>query len=122
MIDQSVYIAQRANHEAGRNTMTTTGRKMACVVTLVFVAGGAFLSATRFATLASAAPAAPPTQPPADAGRPGQSPPKEEPTRIILLHGKVFGPENRPVSGARLCLSRDEWTAPVELGTSDADG
>jgi RNA polymerase sigma factor (sigma-70 family) len=42
--------------------------------------------------------------------------------RTIVLRGKVFGPEGRPVAGARLHLVADPWTDPVERGTSGVDG
>ena len=43
-------------------------------------------------------------------------------SRTILLHGKVLGPGDRPIAGARFYLDLDEWTDPVEVGTSDANG
>ena len=45
-----------------------------------------------------------------------------DPAQTVLLQGKVFGPEDRPVAGARLSLNIDEWTDPIELGTTGADG
>jgi hypothetical protein len=48
--------------------------------------------------------------------------PAVDPKRTIVLRGKVFGPGDRPIAGARLHLSVDEWTDPTELGTSDANG
>ncbi|MGH7137698.1 MAG: carboxypeptidase regulatory-like domain-containing protein, partial [Pirellulales bacterium] len=38
------------------------------------------------------------------------------------MQGRVLGPEGRPLAGASFYLNVDEWTEPVELGTSDADG
>ena len=65
----------------------------------------------------------PTTQPSASTiGQPGKAPSEEDSKRTIVLHGKVFGPGDRPVAGARLFLTVDEWTDPIELGTSDVNG
>ena len=48
--------------------------------------------------------------------------PSTDSKRTIVLRGKVSGPGDRPIAGARLYLSVDEWTDPIELGTSDANG
>lgn len=79
--------------------MANIKRPVAWVVTLLFVVAIAIVAKMQAA--AAAEPAAEPT---------------------ILLHGKVFGPKDRPVAGARLYLNVDEWTDPIELGRSDADG
>jgi len=42
--------------------------------------------------------------------------------RTVVLRGKVVGPANRPLAGARMYLSLDEWTDPLELGATDGDG
>jgi beta-lactamase regulating signal transducer with metallopeptidase domain len=108
-----------------RSTRTTIGRKASCLVVLLFVAAGALLSATRFA--ASAAPERdepqPPARPPvATTGQPGKKAGEADSGRMIVLRGKVLGPGERPIAGARLSLAVDEWTDPIELGTSDVHG
>jgi hypothetical protein len=57
-----------------------------------------------------------------DARTPDEPPREADPSRTINLYGTVFGPEDRPVAGARLYLSVDEWSAPIELGTTGDDG
>ena len=117
-----------------RNTMTRTGRKTACVVTLAFIAGVTVASAVRFAAAAGATDGPQPDASPAlvttvlggtefpAAGQDAPAAAAVDSKRTIVLRGKVFGPGDRPVAGARLHLSVDEWTDPTELGTSDADG
>jgi beta-lactamase regulating signal transducer with metallopeptidase domain len=116
-----------------RNKMTKTTRKTACVVTCIFIIWGAVASATRFAAVAVAA-----DGPQADVGvfvatagtgtgiraevQHDAAPLDTDSKRIIALRGKVTGPGDRPVAGARLYLSVDEWTDPVPVGASDADG
>ena len=111
--------------DPGRNTTTATGRKASSLVKFLFLVAAALLSATRFT--ASAAPgrdgSQSPTEPPVSAtAQPGPAPREADLNRNIILHGKVLGPGDRPVAGARLYLTVDEWTDPVELGTSDAAG
>jgi hypothetical protein len=115
-----------------RNTMATTGRTTACVVTFLFIAGGAIASTTRFAAdpviEGPQADSKPPVSTTAtgtersDAKQADKPPREADSERTILLHGKVFGPGDRLVAGARLYLNVDEWTDPVELGTSDDNG
>jgi protocatechuate 3,4-dioxygenase beta subunit len=50
------------------------------------------------------------------------SAPDASSNRTVLLHGKVVGPESRPVAGAKFYLNVDEWTDSIELGASGADG
>jgi hypothetical protein len=113
--------------------MTRTGRKTACVVTLAFIAGITVASAVRFAAAAgatdgpqlAASPAPVSTVPGAmEFPAKGQDAPAAavDSKRTIVLGGKVFGPGDRPIAGARLHLNVDEWTESTELGTSDADG
>ena len=113
--------------------MTKIGRKTACVVTFLFAAGCAVASATRFVGIAG-----PADQPPSDSSVSVVTTGSRTETRaktthdrtqrdaglarLILLHGKVLGPGDRPITGARLYLSVDEWTDPIELGTGDASG
>ena len=117
-----------------RNKTTKTGRKTACGVTLIFIAGVTISSATRFAAVAGGADgpqsgALPAlvttvlggTELPA-AGQNQKALPVADSKRTILLQGKVLGPGDRAVAGARLYLSVDEWTDPVELGITDASG
>jgi hypothetical protein len=102
--------------------MTTTGRKTSCFVLLLFVAAGAILSVTRFAASA-ASQGEPPAEPKASAtGQPDKAPPVADPNRTVILKGKVLGLGDHPIAGARLSLTVDEWTDPIELGTSGADG
>jgi signal transduction histidine kinase len=129
-----------------RNTMTTTGRKAAYIVMSLFIAGGTIESATRFVATASGnegASTAPVAEQksdtnrasgtnatsakndapaPSDTRHPDKAPAVAVPERTIALHGKVLGPADRPIAGARLYLNVDEWTDPIELGTSDANG
>ncbi len=131
-----------------RNKMIKTGRKTAYIVAFLFAAWCAFASATRFVANAGAAdkPASDSsaavvttgsrTETHAETKHEGpqnespqrESPQRESPQRdigpprLMLLRGKVLGPGDRPIAGARLYLSVDEWTDPVELGTSDASG
>jgi beta-lactamase regulating signal transducer with metallopeptidase domain len=117
-----------------RNTMTRAGRKAAWVVTLVFIAGIAVASAMRFAVVAGTADGPQTDAPTAlvttelggiDFPAVAQDAPPAvviDPDRKVVLRGKVFGPGNRPLAGARLYLDVDEWTDPTELGTSDANG
>ena len=117
-----------------RNTMTRTGRKTACVVTLVFIAGVTIASALRFAAAAGATDGPQPGASPCTGcdrarrhgipcrraggtgGGRGRFETDDRPARQGLRPG------DRPVAGARLDLSVDERTDPTELGTSDADG
>ena len=101
-----------------RNLMTKAGRKTACVVMFIFIAASAIVSATRFAATAATTG----TTELADAAAPEKPQRETNLNRTIVLHGKVLGPDNRPVPGAQIYLSLDEWTDPVELGTSDANG
>ncbi len=110
-----------------RNTVTTTGRKTACVVMLLFIAWGAIASATRFAASASAgstpttsaAPAAAPIQKPPSPGDP------EDPKFAGHYSGRVNGPDGKPLSGARVFIvsaySANKGAGPVRTKT-DADG
>lgn len=108
-----------------RNTMTTTGRKAACVVMFMFIAGGAIASATRFAASASAAgtstgtvadvaspdpeasstppdiaaQAAPPIQKPLTARDP------DDPKFAAHFSGRVTGADGKPVSRARVFIA-----------------
>ena len=117
-----------------RNKMTITGRKTACAVMFLFIAGAAIASATRFAALTVAVdgpvsdaksslvlPVRGATELPA-AGQDQNAVPKPDPKRTILLRGNILGRGDRPVAGARLYLSVNESTDPVELGTSDVNG
>jgi beta-lactamase regulating signal transducer with metallopeptidase domain len=97
-----------------RNTMSTTSRKASFFVLFLFLAVGVLLSATRFA--ASAAPEKDEPQSPVPATRAADA------KRKIVLRGKVLGPEDRPIAGARLYLTVDEWTDTEDLGTSDVNG
>jgi beta-lactamase regulating signal transducer with metallopeptidase domain len=101
-----------------RNLMTKAARKTACVVMFMFIAVSAIVSATRFAATAATTG----TTEPAEAAAPEESQREPDSNRTIVLHGKVLGPDNRSVAGAQIYLSLDEWTDPVELGTSDANG
>lgn len=120
-----------------RNRSTTTSRKTACLMMVGFVAGSTVVSATRFVPSAVAADGrASETDPATSAATnangdelPAPNKNKDMPAspeadsrRTNVLHGKVLGPEDRPVPGARLYLSIDEWTDPIELGSSDVDG
>ena len=116
-----------------RNTMTRTNCKTTCIVTFAFIAGIMVVSAVRFAAannaakgpeaIASPAPAL--TMPVArKSPTSSQAAPVAavDPNRAIVLRGRVFGPGDRPIAGARLYLNIDERTESTELGMSDADG
>src|SRR5262245_63663922 len=114
--------------------MTKTDRKTACVVTLVLIAGVTIPSAVRFAAVVGATDGPRPDTSPAlvttvlsgtEFPTAGQDAPEAavvDSKRTIILRGKVFGPADRPIAGARLYLSVDEWTDSTELGSSDANG
>ncbi len=55
-------------------------------------------------------------------GPPAEVKPEADSGRTVALHGKVLGPEGRPVAGARLYLVADAWADAVERGASGADG
>jgi beta-lactamase regulating signal transducer with metallopeptidase domain len=113
--------------EPGRDTTTTTGRKAACVVILLFTALGAVASATRFADSAGAAPAPPATA--ARAESPTQAPqPARGPGGLPFaghFSGRVAGPDGKPLSGARVFLvparGAGKGAGPVRAKTG-ADG
>ena len=98
-----------------RNKTTKTGRKTACLVACLFLAAAAILSATRFAASSEVG-----GQPPVDPA--ASAPTQPDSKRTVTLLGKILGPADRPIAGARLYLIVDEWTDPVLLGTSDASG
>ena len=119
--------------DPARNTSTTIGRKAACVVMCLFIAWGAIASSTRFAGSAGAAESLKPepkpvvSSPTSGKGAAAKPPSATALTetgsnRTIILRGKVVGPDNQPVAGARFYLSLNESTNPVELGASDAAG
>jgi beta-lactamase regulating signal transducer with metallopeptidase domain len=81
-----------------RNTKTTTSRKVACVVRLLFIGWGAIASATRFAASAGAAHAASPIPKPLSARDP------EDPKFAEHFRGRVTGPDGKPMSGARVFI------------------
>jgi hypothetical protein len=115
--------------------MTKNGRKTACVVTLIFIAGVTIASTVRFTSMAGATDGPQHDASPAlvtnvlgrtefpTAGQDAPAPAAVvDSKRTIVLRGKVFGPGDHPIAGARLYLSVDEWTDSSELGTSDANG
>jgi beta-lactamase regulating signal transducer with metallopeptidase domain len=110
-----------------RNTMTTTGRKAACVVMFTFIALGAIASATRFADSAGAASA--PTEIAAQAASPTRKPPSardpEDPKHAGHFNGRVTGPDGKPLGGARVFIvpahGANKEAGPVRARTG-ADG
>jgi|GEM_PF-2593660 len=48
--------------------------------------------------------------------------PKVDVQRHVRFSGRVTGPDGRGVAGAKLYISADSWTDPVEVGTTTADG
>jgi hypothetical protein len=132
-----------------RNTATRISRRKACSVMFVFIAGLAIASATRFAVSASAAGTSTgavaddasqnstggpgsadvaegptPSTPThlSAAGQADKSPRETESKQTFVFHGKVLGPGDRPIAGARLYLSGHDQADPIELGTSDVNG
>jgi hypothetical protein len=105
--------------------MTTTGRKKACIVMFIFIVWGAIASATRFAAVAGAVDGPQSdaeativttgsgTEVPAKTPNDGESCVTDS-KRTIALRGKVLGPGDRPIAGARLYLSLDEWNDRTE--------
>ena len=98
--------------DPARNMLTAIGRKAACVVVLLFVAWARSRRSTRFAALAGAAELPKPepkpvaSSPASADGAPAKPPGAAELTetgsnRTIILRGKVLGPGDRPLAGAR---------------------
>jgi beta-lactamase regulating signal transducer with metallopeptidase domain len=126
-----------------RNRMTTTGRKTACVVMFLFIAGCAIASATRFAASASAAAPeiaakeAPPPNEEAKSTPPdvAASPPSPEQPKVVNdpndpklaghFRGRVFGPDDKPIQHAQVYLAPNQrmlkTLGPVRAET-DAEG
>lgn len=109
--------------------MTTTTRRATLVVALSFIVFGTMPSATRFAASADDTdrPLAP-TPPAATtaateiAATTEKARDAADGKRTVVLEGRVLGPNDRPVAGARLFLNVDEWTESVALGKSGDDG
>src|SRR6478672_8131932 len=99
------------------NVMTRIGRSLSCFAILLLVAGAEARSARAEVSA---------TQPAASAAANNQTRPEAPPSEsdlktTIVVHGKVLGPDNRPVANARVFLSAN-WTGPIELGATHADG
>ena len=80
-----------------RNLKTRVGRKAAWVVMFIFIAASLIVSATRFAATAATTGTTEPTE----AAAPEKPQRETDSNRTIVLHGKVLGPDNRPVAGER---------------------
>ena len=92
---------------------------MACIVTLAAGLGRTPEPEPPAATALRLPPRAPAPRPQLFAKGPRAA---AESGRTVVLHGKVFDPEGRPLAGARLHLLADAWADPVEQGISGDDG
>jgi beta-lactamase regulating signal transducer with metallopeptidase domain len=105
--------------DPGRNTQAAAGRKAACAVLFLFLAGAAIASATRLAASAVAAQSGAATPKPPAASDP------EDPKFAGHFHGRVNGPDGKPLSGARVFIvpahGVNKGIGPVRART-DADG
>lgn len=120
-----------------RNPSAAVSRKASCLVWFLIFGAGLIPATMRFAastrisgdepaqavTVAAESPAKAEPKP-ADTKVSTQPKPvaAEDSNRAIVLKGKVLGPNDRPIAGARLYVNVDEWTDPIDVGATDSNG